>query len=96
VLLIVKAFGFLSLVAFLVTFREPKRQASNLSLGKKLARMDLGGTTLLIAGIVLLFTGLQLGGNEDPWTSARVLVCLIVAGLCLVTFGVLQWYLKEK
>jgi hypothetical protein len=58
--------------------------------------MDLGGTVLFITGFVLLFTALQIGGNEYSWTSARVLVCLVLASVSLVSFAVLQWYLKER
>jgi uncharacterized membrane protein YccC len=67
-----------------------------LNLGQKLAQMDLGGTVLFITGFVLLFTALQIGGNEYSWTSAHVLVCLVLASVSLVSFAVLQWYLKER
>ena len=86
----------MSILAFLFIFTEPKREASDLSLHQKLKQMDLGGTALFIAGIVLLFTALQIGGNESSWRSARVLVFLILACVTLISFVILQWYLKER
>ncbi|KAF2797223.1 MFS general substrate transporter [Melanomma pulvis-pyrius CBS 109.77] len=89
-------FGFIALVAFCVAFREPKREPSSLRLRAKLAKMDLGGTVLFVTGIVLLFVALQLGGSEFAWTNGRVLICLILSGLCLLAFVFVQRYLGDN
>lgn len=41
--------------------------------------MDWGGTLLLLAFVVMLLLGLQLGGDTVPWKSSTV--------ICLITFG---------
>ncbi|ORY15047.1 major facilitator superfamily transporter [Clohesyomyces aquaticus] len=88
--------GFISTVAFMLIYKEPKRRAFDLSTKEKLAKMDLGGTVLFISSIVLLFVALQFGGNTVEWTNARVVVPLTFAAILFAAFVFLQRHLGEN
>jgi hypothetical protein len=83
-------------VFFLFVFSESKRTPSDRSLKERLVEIDFPGTTLFVTSIVLLFIGLEIGGNRYSWKSYRVLLCFIFSVLCLAAFIVLQWRLGEK
>lgn len=74
-------------------YRPPKRHTrlDHLSFWQKLGRLDLPGSGLLIAGLVLLLVGLNLGGNLYAWTNAKVLVTLILGIVILGAFGAWEW-----
>jgi hypothetical protein len=80
----------------LFAFREPKREALNLSIKEKLVRMDLPGTVLFISAIVCLFLGLEWGGNQIPWSNSRAWGLLLGFGLLMSAFIALQLHLGEK
>lgn len=59
-----------------------------------LSTLDIGGTVLFIAGIALIILGTAWGGSTYPWTSAAVLVSLILGALLFFAF--IAWeYLLE-
>ncbi|KAJ5643139.1 uncharacterized protein N7484_005646 [Penicillium longicatenatum] len=80
-------------VCLFIGYRPPKRHTllDHLSLWKKLGRLDLPGFFLLTAGLTLLLTGLNLGGNLYSWASAPVLATLIIGILSLITFSIYEW-----
>lgn len=77
--------GFLSLVAVVFFLKVPSvptpwRESVN--------KIDwLGGLTIVAAG-VLTCLALEFGGKEYPWSSAPVLVCLIIG---ILLFPVFAW-----
>jgi MFS family permease len=54
-----------------------------ISFRKALARVDVAGSVLLLAALLVQLLGLSLGGNELPWTHP----CVI--GLLAGSFGLL-------
>ncbi|KAJ9633594.1 hypothetical protein H2204_006800 [Knufia peltigerae] len=83
----------LGTIGVLVGYRPPKRHTryDGLSLGQKIARLDILGSFLLTVGLTLLLTGLNLGGGLYKWTNARVLATLIIGIVGLIAFGVYEW-----
>lgn len=75
-----------------VGYNPPKRhtRVEHLSLGGKIATLDLPGMGLLTAGLTLLLTGLTLGGSPWSWANARVVATLVVGCVLLVAFGVYE------
>ncbi|KAK1517780.1 major facilitator superfamily transporter [Colletotrichum costaricense] len=67
-----------------------------LSLRQKLKKLDLLGGFLLIVGLISLFFALQWGGTKYPWSDPRVYACLVVFGIFITAFGVLQARKKEE
>ena len=61
----------------------------------KLLNMDPLGATTLIGAVCCLLLALQWGGSSYPWRSVRVIVLLVLSGLFLIGFCLLQWKLGE-
>ncbi len=53
--------------------------------------LDLLGCFFLAAGLVLLLTGLSMGGPAHPWHSPETLATLIVGSLALIVFFIYEW-----
>ncbi len=57
----------------------------------KMATIDWGGQTLFLLGFGLLVLGFTWGGGTYPWSSAQVLVALVVGGVLAVTWVWYEW-----
>ncbi|KPI34758.1 uncharacterized protein AB675_2 [Cyphellophora attinorum] len=82
-----------TVAGIVIGYRPPKRHTrySDLSFAQKLGRTDFIGGAFLASGLTLLLTGLVLGGNQFPWSSARVIALLAVGAVLLVGFGLWEW-----
>ena len=80
-------------IGVMLGYRPPKRHTrlDHLSFWQKLSYLDLPGSGLLTAGLVLLLVGLNLGGNTYVWTNANVLVTMILGIAILGAFGLWEW-----
>lgn len=56
------------------------------SIGEKLRRIDVWGALSLVTAITALLVGLNMGGNELPWSHPAVCLSLIAAVLLLSAF----------
>lgn len=89
----------LGAVTFAIAFKILKTKTpihGRLSLREKLRKLDLLGGFLLIAGLVSLFFALQWGGSRYPWSDPRVYACVVVFGVLISVFVVLQAMKKEE
>ncbi|KAK4494709.1 hypothetical protein PRZ48_014065 [Zasmidium cellare] len=84
--------GFIAL-AILFGYKPPKRHTryDHLSLWQKIGKLDLVGFFLLTTGLALFLPGLNLGGEQYPWSNSRVLATLITGVALLVGFGLYEW-----
>lgn len=84
-------------IGLVIGYRPPKRHTrlDHLSFWQKLGQLDLPGCGLLTAGLTLLLTGLNLGGDLFTWTAAPVLATVIVGIVILIAFGVYEWKLTK-
>ena len=80
-------------LALFFGYSPPKRHTrfDHLSFWQKIGRLDLPGCGLLLVGLTLLLTGLNLGGGLYVWTSAPVLATLVVGIVLLIAFGIYEW-----
>ncbi|CAO1621693.1 unnamed protein product [Parajaminaea phylloscopi] len=62
-----------------------------LSLGQKIQRMDLIGSSLLFASITALLFGLTNGGVVAPWNSPRTIVPLVCGAVGMVLFVLVEF-----
>ncbi|WDK21279.1 major facilitator superfamily transporter [Colletotrichum graminicola] len=86
-------------VTFAIAYKILKAKTpvhGRLSLREKLKRLDLLGASMLLIGLVALFFALQWGGSRYPWSDPRVYACLIVSGIFLSAFVLLQATKKEE
>ncbi|KAF2269954.1 MFS general substrate transporter [Lojkania enalia] len=59
-------------------------------------QLDPISTAVFLPGTALFLLALQWGGVEYPWSSARVIVCLVLSGILLLVFiGVQIWKCEE-
>ncbi|PWY97708.1 MFS general substrate transporter, partial [Testicularia cyperi] len=72
-----------------VIFLLPLKKVEG-DIKSKLVKVDYAGTCLVLAGTVLLLLGLNWGGQEYPWSSAHVLVTLILGIVLLCAFALVE------
>ncbi|CAI6335575.1 unnamed protein product [Periconia digitata] len=70
-------------VLIIFFFLDIKTPRTPLLAGLK--AVDWVGLSLIVAGTLLFLFGLQIGGTQAPWGSAKV--------VCMLTFGLLAWAL---
>jgi MFS family permease len=61
-----------------------------LKLREKLVQFDLLGLAAFIPFIVCLLLALQWGGSTFAWSDGRIIALLVLAGLLLIAFTVIQ------
>ncbi|OJJ07749.1 hypothetical protein ASPVEDRAFT_155531 [Aspergillus versicolor CBS 583.65] len=84
--------AFLSFVIILFCYHPAKRpNPDNLSFMTRLFRIDWTGVFLVTAGLTLFLVGLESGDNPTPWISGRVLACMAVGGVLIISFGFWEW-----
>lgn len=85
------AVGLFGVVFFY--FPPPRPNSRGLSRRQVIAEIDFGGGFLSIVGMILFLAGLQWGGYQYPWSSAHVLVPLLIGAVFLfVAFPI--WEIK--
>ncbi|KAF2122815.1 putative MFS multidrug transporter [Lophiotrema nucula] len=90
-------FGAL-VIAIITIFLHVPGQGTykTLSIRQQITQLDPPGTAVFLPGMVLLLLALQWGGSEYPWSSARVVSCLVLASVLLLAFIAIQIWRKEK
>ncbi|KAK2026597.1 major facilitator superfamily transporter [Colletotrichum zoysiae] len=86
-------------VTFAIAYKILKAKTpvhGRLPLRQKLKKLDLLGASMLLIGLVTLFFALQWGGSKYPWSDPRVYACLIVSGIFITAFVLLQATKKEE
>ncbi|PGH29526.1 hypothetical protein GX50_07721 [[Emmonsia] crescens] len=85
--------GFLGLLITIGFYHPPPRvNSKDLNKSDIIWRIDFVGGLLSIGGMIVFLAGLQWGGYQYPWESARVLGCLIVGFVTLVVFVLWEIY----
>lgn len=59
-------------------------------------RLDWIGATLVLGAVTCLVLGLQWGGNTKPWSSAAVIVTLVLSVVVAVALGFWQRQLQDR
>ncbi|KAL2839283.1 major facilitator superfamily domain-containing protein [Aspergillus pseudoustus] len=70
---------------------QARLRAEGTSVIHRLCGLDWCGIFLVSLGITLFLVGLNYGDNPYPWTSARVLGCLIPGIALCIAFGLWEW-----
>lgn len=65
-------------------------------LTKKIKKLDIPGTMIIVPCIVCLLLGLQWGGIKYGWGDVRIIVLLVLFAVLALVFGVLQYRLGER
>lgn len=57
-----------------------------------LRRFNPVGTAILLPSIICLILALEWGGIQYAWSDSRVIAVLVVFGVTMITWLVMQWY----
>ncbi|OTA99046.1 hypothetical protein M426DRAFT_76619 [Hypoxylon sp. CI-4A] len=80
----------IAIIVLLLDLPSPKNAPK--TIGEQIARLDPLGTLFFFPGIVCLLLALQWGGSTYAWSNARIIVLLVVFGLCMIVFvGIQRW-----
>jgi hypothetical protein len=83
-------FGFITAVFLFLFFKSPRAKAAKTGLKEKLLQMDLPGTAIFLPAVICLLLALHWGGSKYEWKNGRVIALLVLAGLLIVAFLVVQ------
>ncbi|KAF2149693.1 MFS general substrate transporter [Myriangium duriaei CBS 260.36] len=76
------------IIMFILSAPPPRKAAT--STKEKVLELDPLGTIVFVPAIVCLLLALQWGGSDYPWTSWRVILCLVLFAVLIVTFAAIQ------
>ncbi|KAI0667862.1 iron permease [Trametes maxima] len=79
-------------IAFPLTWIFLRVNTPDTSLREKLLQIDWTGVTLLIGSTVSILLAITWGGLRFPWTSPHVLAPLIIGGIGIIAFFVVEFF----
>ena len=89
--------GVLVFIIIVLLYRPPRNQRpGSLTRLQHLRRLDPIGLVLFVGSMICLIFALQLGGGVYHWSNPRIIALLILFGIFLVAFAVLQVQLGEE
>ena len=85
---------FIASAVILRAIKLPERRPE--SFWKKIERLDLPGLIVLFPSIICLLLAMQWGGTQFSWSSARIIVLLVLSALLIGVFVLIQSRKKEE
>ncbi|GAM89670.1 hypothetical protein ANO11243_077090 [Dothideomycetidae sp. 11243] len=73
----------------------PRHNTDGLSNMDILKRIDYGGAFLSITGVTLFLVGIQYGGYQVPWKSAKALAPMIIGILLIIAFAFYEAFVPK-
>lgn len=89
--------GGASALVILLFFQTPAASKPvKASWLEKFLQMDPLGTFTIMAAIICYLLALQWGGVTKPWNSGSVIATLVMFGVLLIAFAVIEWRLGDR
>ncbi|KAH7153625.1 major facilitator superfamily domain-containing protein [Dactylonectria macrodidyma] len=88
-------FGAVAMVVIFFLLSLPHPVTAKLSTMQRLAQLDMIGTALIVPGTICLLLALQWGGSTYSWSDGRIEALLVLAGLLLLGFVMVQVLLPK-
>ena len=88
--------GALCLVFLLFVLQNTPPPQGGLTVRQQIDRLDLPGTAVLLPAIVCLLLALQWGGQQYPWSDARIIALFVVFGVLIIVFAGIQVWQGES
>ncbi|GKZ83875.1 hypothetical protein AnigIFM56816_008971 [Aspergillus niger] len=88
--------GGATIFFILIFFKAPKSVKSTTGLKDKLSQFDLPGTFVFLPGVICVLLALQWGGTTYEWGNGRIIALLVLFGVLIGIFIVLQMWGNEK
>ena len=70
--------------------------AAGTGLRQKMIQLDPLGTFFFLPGVVCLLLALQWGGTTYRWDNARIIALLVLFGVLMIAFALVQIWKKEN
>ncbi|KAJ4244562.1 hypothetical protein NW762_014417 [Fusarium torreyae] len=75
----------------------PKFPANeSVSIQQEIKQLDPFGNLVFLPGVICLILALQWGGEKYPWSEARIIVLIVLAGVFLITFVAIRIWQQEN
>lgn len=87
--------GGLTLGIILLALKLPISKDAPTTIKQQIHRLDPLGTLCFFPGIICLLLVLQWGGSTYSWQSARIIALLVIFGLCMAAFIMIQIWKGE-
>jgi MFS family permease len=88
--------GAVTVIFLFFFFHSPARKkAAKVGALEKIKQLDIEGTVLFIPAVVCLLLALQWGGSKYEWNSGRIIALLVLFGVLMIGFIVVQIWKQE-
>lgn len=87
--------GAASWVFMLLVWHPPHRKREAVSPFTHFKRLDPLGMLFFIPAMVSLMLALQWGGTTYAWSNGRIIALLVVFGILLIAYGVVQAWMPD-
>ena len=85
--------GAVAFVVIVLFFNSPERKAeAKVSWKERAKQFDIYGFIIFLPAIICLLLALQWGGSTYAWGSARIIVLLVLFGVLITGFIVIQFF----
>ncbi|KAI1139874.1 MFS general substrate transporter [Hypoxylon sp. FL0543] len=88
-------FGGVAMAVILFLLKIPDQHTAKAPVKERLAQLDFYGTALILPGCVCLLLALQWGGSTYAWNDARIIALLVLAGVLMLGFVLVQIFLPS-
>ncbi|KAI0843643.1 MFS general substrate transporter [Hypoxylon sp. FL0890] len=88
-------FGGVAMAVILFLLKIPDQSASKAPVKERLAQLDFCGTMLILPGSICLLLALQWGGPTFAWNDGRIIALIILAGVLMLGFVLVQIFLPR-
>ncbi|KAM5527621.1 MFS aflatoxin efflux [Fusarium oxysporum f. sp. phaseoli] len=88
-------FGGIAMLFIFFLLHVPDRETTHLSTKSKLSQLDAVGTSVFVPGTVCLLLALQWGGLEYSWSNWHIILPLVLGGILLIAFVLVQIFMPE-
>ncbi|PYI03007.1 MFS general substrate transporter [Aspergillus sclerotiicarbonarius CBS 121057] len=88
--------GGATIFFIMLFFKAPRSVKSNSGIKDQLSQFDIPGTCVFLPGIICVLLALQWGGTTYAWNNGRIIALLVLFGVLISIFIVLQMLEKEK
>ena len=89
--------GGLAILVILIYYHTPAHgRPVEASWREKFLQIDILGTALIIAALVCFLLGMQWGGVTKSWSSADVVVVLVMSAVLTAAFVALEVFQNER
>lgn len=83
------------MIVLLFILKTPPPKNANMTLKEQIARLDIIGTSIFVPCIICLLLALQWGGSSYSWHDGRIIALLVLFGILLIAFAVVQVWKKD-